>query len=192
MLKILKYIRDDYKIFRLVHPEGIAIFNIFYLPSFKIVILFRLSQLCSATIILKPLAYLITIINDTLHGVWIGPNVEVGKGFFLGHPRGLIVNPNTKIGDYCAIIQQVTLGGANTIIGNNVSINAGAKVISGESKDKSVIIGDNCIIAAGAVVINSMPNNSIVAGMPAKVVKTISDEDNWLMRQHKRNLDRGI
>ena len=67
--------------------------------------------------------------------------MKVGKGFYLGHPRGLIVNPNVKIGNYCSFIQQVTLGGPSTVIGNNVSINAGAKIISDPLKDVKVIIG---------------------------------------------------
>lgn len=82
------------------------------------------------------------------------------------------------IGDYCAIIQQVTLGGPNVIIGNNVAINAGAKVISEDNK--TVVIGDNCIIGAGAVVLKSMPNNSVIVGMPAKSVKTIKDTESWI------------
>lgn len=183
MKNIFSTIKEDYKVFRLVHPSRFALLDILYLPSFKIVLIFRISQICSKTVILKPLAYLLTILNDTLHGVWISSSVTVGKGLFLGHPRGLIVNPYTVIGEYCAIIQQVTLGGPRTIIGNNVSINAGAKVISDENKLEKVIIGDNSIIAAGAVVLKSMPDNSLIGGMPAKVLKKLNPEDNWISRR---------
>ncbi|MGN6348894.1 MAG: serine O-acetyltransferase [Candidatus Nitrosocosmicus sp.] len=146
-----------------------------------------MSQILFYTKILKPFAYLLTIFNDTVHGVWIGPNVKVGKGFFLGHPRGLVVNPNVVIGDFCSIIQQVTLGGPYTKIGNYVSINAGAKVISDPVKGECVEIGDNCIIAAGAVVLKSMPSNSIIGGMPAKVLKFLDNGDNWIKRRKMIN-----
>ena len=114
MRDFLSNIKEDFKVFKLVH-KGNLILNIFYLPSFKIVFLFRLSNLFGSYKLLRPLSYIFTILNDFLHGVWIGPKVKVGKGFYLGHPRGLVVNPNTIIGDYCAIIQQVTLGGPNTV-----------------------------------------------------------------------------
>jgi serine O-acetyltransferase len=174
MIYILKFIKEDYRIFRLVH-QGNVFLNLIYLPSFKIVLLFRLSQLFNTYKLFKPFAYFCTLLNDFLHGVWIGPGVQVGKGFYLGHPRGLVVNPNTIIGDYCSIIQQVTLGGPNTIIGNFVSINAGSKIISDPLKENVVEIGDNCIIAASATVLKSVPNNSVVAGTPAKVVKHLQE-----------------
>ena len=185
-MTVLRKIREDYKVFRMVH-QGNALINFMYLPSFKIVLIFRLSQLFNSIYPLKPLAYLCTVANDFFHGVWIGPNVDVGKGFYLGHPRGLVVNPGTIIGDYCSIIQQVTLGGPRTRIGNFVSINAGAKVISDPLKSDVVSVGDNCIIAAGAVVLKSVPSYSIVAGVPATVVKTILEEDNWIVRRGKIN-----
>lgn len=49
-------------------------------------------------------------------------------------------------------------------IGNNVSIGTNALILPG------VTIGDNCIVGAGAVVTKSVPANSVVAGVPAKVI----------------------
>jgi serine acetyltransferase len=183
----LSYIKEDFQVFKMMNNYKNTWLNFFYLPSFRIVLIFRLSQIFFFTKILKPIAYLLTIFNDTVHGVWIGPNVKVGKGFFLGHPRGLVVNPNVIIGNYCSIIQQVTLGGPYTKIGNFVSINAGAKIISDPMKQELVEIGDNCIIAAGAVVLKSMPPNSIIGGMPAKVLKTLNDGDNWITKRRQIN-----
>jgi len=183
MIKFFRDVLEDYKVFRLVHKNKFYLLDILYLPSFKIVLIFRLSQFFNNTIVLKPLAYFFTILNDFLHGVWISGGVKVGKGLFLGHPRGLVVNPNTVIGDYCAIIQQVTLGGPRVVIGNNVSINAGAKIISDENKTDIVSIGDNCIIGASALILISMPNNSVIAGVPAKVIKIMEPEENWISRR---------
>lgn len=176
-------IKEDYKVFRLVHPNKYYLFDIIYLPSFKIVLLFRLAQFCAHFKILKPISYLLTMLNDFLHGVWISGSVKVGKGFFLGHPRGLVVNPNTIIGEYCAIIQQVTLGGPRVVIGDYVSINAGGQVISDENKDGDLLIGNGCIIAASAVVLKSMPPNSVIGGIPAKVLKNIPETENWIIKK---------
>lgn len=186
MIRTIKYLIEDFRIFRFVHPNKV-LFNVFYLPCFRVVLLFRLSQLFYKSIVLIPLAYIFTILNDTLNGVWIGPRVEVGKGFYLGHPRGLVVNPNVKIGNYCSIIQQVTLGGPRTIIGDFVSINAGAKVISDPLKTDPVFVGNNSIIAAGAIVLSTQDESSVLAGIPAKSVKKLQEGENWITMRQKIN-----
>lgn len=74
-----------------------------------------------------------------------------------------------KIGKNCHIYQQVTIGynGVQApIIGNNVRICCGAKVIGG------IRVGNNVVIGANAVVCKDVPDNVIVGGVPAKVIKT--------------------
>ena len=69
--------------------------------------------------------------------------------------------------------QQVTIGW-KSVVGDNVQIRTGAFI-----KDR-VTIGNDVIIGAGAVVINDVPSHSIVAGVPAKVIKTRRNErDVW-------------
>ncbi len=56
------------------------------------------------------------------------------------------------------------------MVGDNVTIGAGANIIG------PVKIGDNAVIGAGAVVITDIPANSVAVGVPAKVVKTIVNQ----------------
>lgn len=156
----------DVSIFKAKQPGGLAKF--LYFPDIRVVFLFRLSQ-WFFTHHLKPLAYLLTNLNDLLHGVWIGPRVIAGEGFSLGHPRGIVINPETQIGRYVTLINQVTLGGPQVVIEDFVEIGAGAKIIS--TKDRPVTIGAHSIIGAGAIVTRSVPPFSIVAGVPARVIK---------------------
>jgi serine O-acetyltransferase len=81
-----------------------------------------------------------------------------------------------NIVENCTIYHQVTFGGKvigdaqkgnYPIIGNNVTIFAGAKLIG------NVRIGDNAIIGANSVVNKDVPENSVVAGVPAKVIKKL-------------------
>ena len=168
-------IKEDLRIISEKHPDQ-GFFKYFYYPDVRVVVLFRMSQWCYQHS-LKPLSYLLTNLNDFLHGVWIGPRVIAGKGLFLGHPRGVVINPETVIGEYCTIINQVTIGGPSVMIEDFVEIGAGAKVIS--TSQRPISIGRHSIIGAGAVVTKSAPPFSILAGVPAKVIKTKNLSD-WL------------
>ena len=74
-----------------------------------------------------------------------------------------------EIGENLWINQGATIGYSNKtdcpIIGNNVSIKAGAKVFG------KITIGNNVIIGANAVVNKSVPDNCTVVGVPAKIVR---------------------
>ena len=91
----------------------------------------------------------------------------------LPHPMSIVIGgvygkKTTKIGNNVTIYQNVTIGQKEAkypIIGNNVIIYAGAKIIG------DVHIGNNVIIGANAVVIRDVPDNCVVAGVPAKVIK---------------------
>ncbi len=161
-------VKEDVRIFSEKHADQGWV-KFFYYPEIRCVLIFRLSQWCFAHR-LKVVAYFLTNLNDFLHGVWIGPKVSAAAGLFLGHPRGIVINPGTKIGRYCTIINQVTIGGPSVTIGDYVEIGAGAKVIS--SSERAVEIGAHSIIGAGAVVVTSCAPCSVLAGVPAKVVKT--------------------
>lgn len=182
----LTTLKEDIRVFRLVYPQP-GLLKYFYQPGFRALVIFRLAQLCYRNRIARPLSYLLVTLNDLLCGVWMGPKVEAGPGLFLGHPRGLVVHPDTKIGSYCSIIQRVTLGGPNIVVGNYVEINAGAQLISNDRGRGSLTIGSHAIIGAGAVVLKDVPDCSVVAGVPAKVVKTITPDDNWINYRLRTN-----
>jgi len=186
-------LKEDVRVFRLVHSKR-GLLKYLYFPDFRAVVLFRLSQLFFQYRLLRPLAYACTVLNDLLTGVWIGPNVQAGPGLFLGHPRGLVVNPTAIIGSYCSIMQRVTIGGPNVVIGNYVEINAGAQIISNVKGMARLTVGDNVTIGAGSVVVKDIPANSVVVGVPARVVKENSEFGNWYdLRKHgKRESDNGF
>ena len=75
--------------------------------------------------------------------------------------NGIIIHPETVIGENCIIYQQVTIAGENgrsAVIGDNVSIGAGAKIIG------AVKIGSNVIIGANTVITKDCPDDSKVVG----------------------------
>ena len=97
----------------------------------------------------------------------IRPNT-VGKGLRIPHLKGGIILDCVSMGEYCTVNAGVILGkknGFNPIIGNNVDISVGAKVVG------NVVVGDNVIIAPNSVVVKDVPSNAIVSGIPAKIIK---------------------
>ncbi|TEA79948.1 serine O-acetyltransferase [Allopusillimonas ginsengisoli] len=86
---------------------------------------------------------------------------------------GVVLHSKSIIGEKVIIGQNVTIGRqldpmGVPRIGDNVYIAAGSRILG------DITIGSNVIIGANSVVINSVPDNTIVAGVPAKVIKTTS------------------
>lgn len=88
-----------------------------------------------------------------------------GAGLYLGHYGTIVVNPSVRIGENCTIHVCVNIGMGGSIIGNNVYISPGVKIV------KPVHIGDNVTIGANAVVNKDFPDNCVIAGIPAKIIK---------------------
>ena len=103
----------------------------------------------------------------------------VGKGLTVWHFGTIIINANARIGERCVLRPNILIGHKlpgtpAPLIGNDVEINSGAKLIG------AITIGDDVIIGANAVVTHDIPSHSIVTGIPARVIKTRkSKDDNW-------------
>ena len=124
---------------------------------------------------------LIKIIIFLLFHCVIPPSCIIGQGTKLWHHGlGIIIHPNVTIGKNCHIYNHVVFGGGHDgphgppvdiVIGDNVTIGAGAKILCKETK---LLIGKGSTIAANAVVLGNVPPYSVVAGVPAIIVKTKS------------------
>lgn len=119
-----------------------------------------------------------TSFNNLGKYIWIGNNVGIGQFASVGGSGGVEISDNCIIGQYFSchpenhnyadqyrLIKNQGTTRRAIKIGENCWIGAKVTILAG------VEIGANCIIAAGAVVTKSMPANSIIGGVPAKVLK---------------------
>lgn len=119
--------------------------------------------------LLKAVTYL--VFNSVVpYECKIGKNSKFAYGGI-----GVVLHGKCVIGEKVIIGQGVTVGrqldpDGVPVIGNNVYISAGARILGG------IKIGDNVIVGANAVVIRDVPPNCIVGGVPAKVIRHV-DQD---------------
>ncbi len=122
------------------------------------------------------------IISNKGKGIKIGNRTGINTGAYLAGQGGItigddvITGPNLQIfsenhvfADLDQIIKEQPLTRIGVIVGNNCWIGGGVTILDG------VTIGDGCVIAASSVVTKSVPANSIVAGVPAKVIRNRAD-----------------
>ena len=113
------------------------------------------------------LTHATTLLTDG--GLYIRPNT-VGAGFCPLHPGFVRIGHYVHIGKNCTVLPMVLIGkrrsGPCTItIGDDCYVGTGVTILG------PLTIGNNVTIGAGAVVTTDVPDNVVVAGVPAKVVK---------------------
>ncbi len=120
----------------------------------------------------KFLARMISQLARAATGIEIHPGAKIGRGLFIDHGMGVVIGETAEIGDNVTLFQGVTLGGTgkekgkrHPTVHDRAVIGAGAKVLG------SITIGKNAQIGANAVVIREVPANSVVVGVPGRVVR---------------------
>jgi len=114
-------------------------------------------------------------------GVEINCREDVGAGLRIAHAHDIVIGAGARIGRNVTLYNGVTLGARRyedaeegaydssryPIIEDGVTVFSGAKVLG------PVTIGKNCIVGANSVVLESFPEDSVLAGVPARLVRSL-------------------
>jgi serine O-acetyltransferase len=123
-------------------------------------------------ILRKPFSFIYKLLFKFIQiitGIELPCEAQIGRNFAIDHFGGIIISGYAQFGDNCRIRNGVVVGLRRVdekfapIIGSNVDIGAGAKVLG------PIRIGNNVVIGANAVVLSDVPDNSTAVGVPAQV-----------------------
>ncbi|HVN96118.1 MAG TPA: serine O-acetyltransferase [Syntrophorhabdaceae bacterium] len=149
---------------------------LFCYPGFHAIFFYRIAHWCWKRK-LYFMGRFLSHVGRFFTGIEIHPGAKIGKRFFIDHGMGVVVGETAEIGDNVLLYHGVTLGGTSwkkvkrhPTVGSNVVVGAGAKILG------PITIGDNTRIGANSVVVNDVPPNSIVVGIPGKVVFRVEGE----------------
>jgi serine O-acetyltransferase len=114
---------------------------------------------------LGPLALLVHLINKWINGCVIGVRARFGPGFVLIHPVGVVINSRVRGGTNVWVESSVVIGenrGRCPVLGDDIFIGSGAKLIGG------ITVASGAKIGANAVVLHDIAAGSTVVGIPAR------------------------
>ena len=125
-----------------------------------------------------------------------GNHIEVGKNFFANYNCTILDVAKVVIGDNCLLAPNVSIYTAghpvhpetrNTMYEYGIGVTIGDNVWIGGSSVicPGVHIGNNCVIGAGSVVTKDIPDWSVAAGNPCRVIRTITEADRKLYFKDK-------
>lgn len=129
-------------------------------------------------------------ISNFFYNSYLPPTAKIGRGTVMAYGGiGVVIHDRAVIGENCVLGQNITIGGKSgwyevPIIGDNVHVSAGARILG------PVRVGNNVIIGANAVVVKDVPDNCIVAGVPAKIIRdnlTLAEFDEYKILKYRGN-----
>lgn len=135
-------------------------------PQLRAMLMVRFSAWCQRKHV-RGLPLILHRLVAFFYGLEVIVSQDIGGGLYIPQPFGTVIMVE-KMGKNCSVIQDVTIGMRNEhafpIIGDNVTIGPGARVLGG------IHIGDGAYIAANSVVISDVPPCATAVGIPAKII----------------------
>jgi len=116
-----------------------------------------------------PVAAIYTVLVEWGMGIELNLKSRIGPGLRLYHGMGLVVHEEAVVGKNCALRHCTTLGeknGSAPVLGDNVEVGCNVVILG------AITVGDSAVIGAGSVVLHDVAAGDVVAGNPAKSLKS--------------------
>lgn len=173
MLNCLKELYNDAVNMQKKDPAARSVLEVIFLyPGFHALMSHRICHFLY-NLKLRFIPRLISQITRHITGIEIHPGATIGNRLFIDHGIGIVIGETAIIGDNCTIYHGVTLGGTgkdlvkrHPILGDNVMVGAGAKVLG------PIHIANNVKIGAGAVVVKECKTEgATIVGTKGKILE---------------------
>ena len=123
-------------------------------------------------------ARFISHLGRVFTGIEIHPGATIGRRVFIDHGMGVVIGETAVIGEDVVIYQGVTLGAgaaarqgaASRDTKRHPTLGKGVIVGSGAEIQGPITVGDNVRVASGSIVLKDVPPNSVVVGVPGRVI----------------------
>ena len=103
-------------------------------------------------------------------GVDIHPAAKIAGAVMIDHATGVVIGETAEIESEVCIFQGVTLGGKGFESGKrHPNIKKGAAIFAASTVLGNITVGEGAVVAAGSLVLKDVPDNTTVAGVPAKI-----------------------
>ncbi|KAA1261001.1 Serine acetyltransferase [Rubripirellula obstinata] len=142
------------------------------------VILMRVSQYLHSKKFFWRLSPYAKRANEILTGFECSLSATVGNGIFIAHTQNIVIGDGVVIGDRVTLYNGTTLGAARRqsksqtprypVLGNEVTVFSGAKVLD------AISIGNGATVGANSVVLHDVMDNEVVVGSPARATRNSS------------------
>jgi serine O-acetyltransferase len=174
MIEQLKFLVIDLKRWKCASFKGL--FYTFFEQAVWATVIYRISRVIFLVnipvlkIFLRLVSFLMFKISEFFFGVSIPPGTDIGPGLYIGHTGLVLISPEAKAGKNLSIGPGVLIGSRGggslgaPVIGDDVYIGVGAKILG------KITIGSNVRIGANSVVVGNVPDNVTMFGVPAKIV----------------------
>ena len=173
---LLSFPRDAAAIYKrdpAINRKALGFLEVPLYASFWALLFYRISHLLHAL----GLPFIPRLISQTARlftGIEIHPGARIGPGFFIDHGMGVVIGETAIVGRNVTCFHGVTLGGVDArpgrrhpLIGDDVVIGAGAKVLG------PLAVGAGARIGAQSVVLADVPAGATAVGIPARIIRSL-------------------
>ena len=179
-MKFRELIKSDaqvYETFFFLHEDGVLsklkfFFKLLFLNEFRCVLNFRIRNYLY-TKGFKTISFILYYYSKKKYNCDIANNAKIGSHFRVGHSSDIVIGPDVTIGNYFTVFNGVTLGNKNIfdkngnlnlknsmpLVGNNVLLGTGAKILG------AIQISDNVTVGANSIVLKDVGENSVIYGV---------------------------